>query len=203
MNKFLKIFTPSFIVSCVIAFCICYYVIPIKTQMLIDKVIELANTKIFIIGGTTITLGLVIGVIIKLVYDRYRDSIKADLRDIKSYYDKSLKKEQEVVEKAEKTREEANVILYSYEERIDILESKIIKVCETVPNAKVQALVGEIKDESGKLREEMKDTLTQIDSNYVEYKTKISTLEEKVDKLLERLGHEDEWEKRINYQTTI
>lgn len=192
MKKFLKIFIPSFIVSCAIAFGICYYVIPIKTQMLIDKVIELANTKLFIIGGTTITLGLVIGVVIKLVYDRYRDSIKADLRDIKSYYDKSLKKEQEVVEKAEKTREEANVILYSYEERIDMLESKIIKVCETIPNAKVQALVGEIKGESGKLREEMKDTLTQIDSNYIEYKTKISTLEEKVDKLLERLGHEDE-----------
>ena len=187
MKKFLKIFIPSLVASIGFAFVICYYTIPIKTQILIDKVVELANTKLFIIGGTTITLGFVLGIVIKLVYDRYRSSVKADLKEIKSYYDKSLKKEQEVVEQAEKTREEINVILYSYEERIDKIESKLIKACETIPNAKVQALVKEIKEESFEVKESMQNALTEIDSGYVEYKTKIDQLEKTLDKVLERL----------------
>ena len=190
MKKFLKVLSIVCLVLLVgglIALGVCYYVMPIKTTLAFDKLVEILNTKVVIIGGTTLTVGIILGIVTKIIVSMVKSNIKDDLSEIKSYHDKKLIEVKEIVEKAEKQREEVNVLLYSYSTQIDTLEEKLIKVCETIPNAKVQALVSEIKEETSKIKVELTDTLTEVDSDYYAYKTRLAQLEEKIDKLFERL----------------
>lgn len=204
MKKFIKWFLFSLVLCGGLALAICYMVIPQQTKSAIDIVIGYLNTPIFIAGGTTITIGLVAGIIIKVIYDRYKDSIRNDFEQAKSYAETQKEQAKGYYELAIQEREQIRDILTSYDKRIDSLLDKVCKVCETVPNAKVQALALTIKEDGTKLKEELKESLEEqsnLLANSIGAKSRIEKLEEQIDRLtkeLERLAEQHGREERTN-----
>ena len=193
MKKFIKWFLFWLVVLGGIALAICYIVIPEQTKSAADIVVGYLNTPLGIAGGTTITLGLVVGVILKLIYDRYRDSVRKDFTEAKFYAEAQKEQAKGYYELAVQEREQIRDILISYDERIDDLLDKVCQVCETSPNAKVKALANTIRENGSSLKEELKDTLVEQDNllaSSIGEKSKVEKLEEQIDKLtksLERL----------------
>lgn len=155
MKKALKISLYIFVLSCIVALALCYIIIPERTKSAIDIVIEYLNKPLGIVFGTTITLGLVIGVVLKLVWDRHRDSIKSDI----SSYKAQIKEKEEELNKVKyelSTKEsEIKAILGTYDTHIDKVTELIVKVCETSPNAKIKAIANEFKTTKVELAQEL------------------------------------------------
>lgn len=193
MKKFIKWFLFWLVVLGGIALAICYIVIPEQTKSAADIVIGYLNTPLGIAGGTTITLGLVVGVILKLVYDRYRDSVRKDFTEAKFYAETQKEQAKGYYDLAIQEREQIRDILISYDKRIDDLLDKVCQVCETSPNAKVKALANTIREDGSSLKEELKDTLVEQDNllaSSIGEKSRVEKLEEQLNKLtnaLERL----------------
>lgn len=193
MKKFVKWFLFWLVVLGGIALAICYIVIPEQTKSAADIVIGYLNTPLGIAGGTTITLGLVVGVILKLVYDRYKDSVRKDFTEAKYYAETQKEQAKGYYELAVQEREQIRDILNSYDKRIDDLLEKVCQVCETSPNAKVKALANTIRENGSSLKEELKDTLVEQDNllaDSIGAKSRIEKLEEQIGtltKALERL----------------
>lgn len=195
MKKFVKWFLFSLFVCGSLALAICYLTIPERTKSAVDVVIGYLNTPIGIAGGTTITIGLVAGVILKVVYDRYKDSVRNDFAKAKEYAEAQKEQAKGYYELAIQEREQIRDILTSYDKRIDSLLDKVCKVCETVPNAKVQALALTIKEDGTKLKEELKESLEEQDNllaDSIGAKTRIEKLEEQIDRLTKELERLDE-----------
>lgn len=201
MKKFIKWFLFCLVVCGGLALAICYMVIPQQTKSAIDIVIGYLNTPLGIIGGSTITLGLVAGIILKVVYDRYKDSVRNDFAQAKSYAETQKEQAKGYYELAVQEREQIRDILTSYDKRIDSLLDNICKVCETVPNAKVQALAITIKKDGTKLKEELKESLEEqsnLLANSIGAKSRIEKLEDQIDRLtkelerLEQLNEKDQ-----------
>lgn len=204
MKKFVKLFLFSLFVCGSLALAICYLTIPERTKSAVDVVVGYLNTPIGIAGGTTITIGLVAGVILKVVYDRYKDSVRNDFAQAKAYAEAQKEQAKGYYDLAIQEREQIRDILTSYDKRIDSLLDKVCKVCETIPNAKVQALALTIKEDGTKLKEELKESLEEQDNllaDSIGAKSRIEKLEEQIDRLtkeLERLGKEHGREETIN-----
>lgn len=196
MKKFVKWFLFSLFVCGSLALAICYMVIPERTKSAVDVFVGYLNTPIGIAGGTTITIGLVAGIILKVVYDRYKDSVRNDFEKAKEYAEAQKEQAKGYYDLAIQEREQIRDILASYDKRIDNLLDKVCEVCETVPNVKVQALALTIKEDGLELKEELKQGLEEQDNllaNAIGAKTRVEKLEEQIDKLtkeLERLGKE-------------
>ena len=196
MKKFIKWFLFSLFVCGSLALAICYLTIPDRTKSAVDVVIGYLNTPIGIAGGTTITIGLVAGIILKVVYDRYKDSVRNDFKQAKDYAEAQKEQAKGYYELAVQEREQIRDILTSYDKRIDNLLDKVCEVCETVPNAKVKALAITIKEDGIKLKEELKESLEEQDNllaDSIGAKSRIEKLEQQIDRLtkeIERLTKE-------------
>lgn len=190
MKKFIKWFLFALIVSAGIALGVCYIVVPNQTRECVDVVIGYLNTPIFIAGGTTVTLGLVAGIIIKLIYDRYRDNVRNDLQEAKRFVEIQKGQAKSYLDLAIHEREEINEILSAYSQRIDDLVDKLIIVCETSPNAKIKALAEQFKNQSIELKGEIVEQLQENENAFVgaleKKKTEVEILEDRIAEL-ERL----------------
>lgn len=204
MKKFIKWFIFWLVVLGGVALAICYLTIPEQTRLAVDKVVEYANTPLGIVGGSTITLGLVASFVIKLVYDRYKDTIREDFKQAKEYAQAQKEQASGYYDLAVQERENIRDILSTYDKRIDELLDKICKVCETIPNAKVNALATTIKEDSVKLKEELKENLEEQENllaDSIGAKTRVEKLEEQIKSLteqLERLVNQNEREETTN-----
>lgn len=190
MKKFVKWFTFWTIVLGALALGICYLTIPEQTKSAIDVVVGYLNTPLGIAGGTTITVGLVVGVIIKVIYDRYQASVRNDIAKVQEYVNSKEQEAEKYFELAKKQKEESIVVLENYSERIDDLLDKLVLVCETMPNAKVKALGEQIKNNGQELKSEIKDKLESLNNDFVgamEEKIKLEELNDKVNSLMEQL----------------
>lgn len=191
MKKALKIIAIVLLLGGLIALGICYYVMPIKTTMAFDKVIALLNTPVGIIGGTTITLGLVGGIVLKVVLDLHRSGIRHDLNEIKKLREEKTEEAKHYYELALKEKEEVKTIITSNKDQIDFLVAKIVKICETTPNAKVQALAKEILEGYNNGQKQLEEELHKVDTSIEEYaqeKVDIKDLLAKYNELLNLLG---------------
>ena len=204
MKKFIKWFIFWLLVLGGMALAICYVAIPQETKSAMDIVIGYLNTPLGIAGGTTITIGLVAGVILKVVYDRYKDSVRNDFAQAKAYAEAQKEQAKGYYDLAIQEREQIRDILTSYDKRIDSLLDKVCKVCETIPNAKVQALALTIKEDGTKLKEELKESLEEQDNllaDSIGAKSRIEKLEDQIDRLtkeLERLAKQHGREETTN-----
>lgn len=201
MRKFVKWFVFWLLVLCGLALAICYIAIPQQTKSAIDIVIGYLNTPLGIAGGTTITLGLVASVIVKLVYDRYKTSINTTLEQAKQFAESKKQEAKEYHTNALKVQEEVKEMLSSYSTRIDELTNKLAEVCETSPNAKIKALGSEIKNGSDKLKEELKTKLEEVNNDFVatmeekvnvkELETRVNELTQQLERLVEQYGRKE------------
>ena len=146
MKKVFKISTYCLIVSCIIALGLCYVIIPERTKSAIDIVVEYLNKPLGIVCGTTITLGLVVGVVLKLVWDRHRDSIRNDISSYKAQIE--IEKSKLESSKQELTLKESEIKAYlgTYKDYTDKLTELVVKVCETSPNAKIKQIAYEVRE---------------------------------------------------------
>lgn len=175
MKKALKIIAIVLLLCGLIALGICYYVMPIKTTMAFDKLIALLNTPVGIIGGTTITLGLVGAIVLKVVLDLHRSGIRKDIEQIKQLKEEKVNESKQYLEQAKQTMEEVKVIINSNKEQIDFLVAKMVEICQTIPNAKVQAIAKTIEEHYIEEQKECSYELMKLHSDLTKY------IEDKVD----------------------
>jgi len=155
MKKFLKIFIPIVIILGGIALAICYMVIPERTKAAADVVVGYMNTPLFIAGGTTITVGLVVGVVIKFIYDRYKDNVKKELNNIKLDFEAKKKeiedkyneqkiKSEEYLEKLALENKKLWEMYITLEDAHNISIEAVYDLFKLIPNKKVQEKVEEL-----------------------------------------------------------
>ena len=190
MKKFLKIFAIIFGLALLTTIVVCYMAMPQRTKELGELIIHFLNTPIAIIGGTTITVGLVTCVVIKLIFDRYRNNIKKELKLVRednyNKYQASVKEKEEAI----KQKEEVLAILKDYSNKIDNLSDLLIKVCETSPNVKIKAIGEYCKEHKDDYKQEIKEKLIEIDNQIVEPKQsnkEIALLSQELGELKKRL----------------
>ena len=128
-----------------------------------DIVVEWLNKPLGIVCGTTITLGLVITIIVKLVYDRHKEKLASQYEKTIAIVKEKEEKAKEYYELGKQKEQQALQMLESYSTRIDELENELVKVCETMPNAKIKALGEEIKSKGVELKQELVETLKNND----------------------------------------
>ena len=181
MKKAFKISSYLFIIACIISLALCFIIIPERTRYAMDIVIEWLNKPLGIVCGTTITFGLVITIIVKLIYDRHKEKLASQYKKTIAIVIEKEDKAKEYYELGKQKEQQALQMLDSYSTRIDELENELIKVCETMPNAKIKALGEEIKSKGIELKQELVETLK--DNDFVSAtKERIST-ETLLDKL--------------------
>ena len=163
MKKALKISSYLLIIACAISLALCFIIIPERTRYAMDIVIEWLNKPLGIVCGTTITLGLVVTIIVKLVYDRHKEKLASEYEKTIAVVKQKEDKAKEYYELGKQKEQQALQMLDSYSTRIDTLENELVKVCETMPNAKIKALGEEIKSKGVELKQELVETLKDND----------------------------------------
>ena len=198
MKKALKISLYCFVLSCIIALALCYIIIPERTKEAMDIVFGYLNTPIGIVGGTTITSGLVAYVIFKLIsaykikaitdsYNSAKLSCEKEKEQAKAYYEQALKEKEQVQE-----------MLNAYDERLNTQANAIVVVCNTIPNKKVNELASEFESKSIEQKQELQERLEKIDNDYasvVKDKLSLESLKtqfEELRKLVESYGERKE-----------
>lgn len=184
MKKALKISTYCLLVSGIIAIGLCYIIIPERTKSAFDIVVEYLNRPLGVAFGTTITLGLVIGVVLKLVWDRHKGSIKQDISDYKQFIAQEKDKLEKSKLELESKENDIKALISNYSTRIDNLTELIVKVCETSPNAKIKAIGVEIKTSQNEIKHDLEQKQELIekysDKELTEIFDKLADLEKVV-----------------------
>ena len=196
MKKFLKIFTFCALISGLIALIVCYIVIPTQTKAAADVVVGYLNTPIGIAGGTTITLGCLVMIIIKMIYDRYKASIKSDLKAAKEYIDQKYIEAKEYYEKGEKLREETCYMLSVYSTELEELSDKLVKVCKIIPNVKVNALGKEIATIKEETKKELVANIKDLENDTkatIEKYNKVDEIYKQLELLQKHIGLENSY----------
>lgn len=184
MKKALKISLYVFVLSCIVALALCYVIIPERTKSAMDIVVEYLNKPLGIAFGTTVTLGLVIGVVLKLVWDRHKDTIKSDIASYKAQIESEKSKLESKKQELTLKESEIKAYLSTYSTQIDKLTDLVVKVCETSPNAKIKAIAEEIKNTQVELSQELEQK-KEIVAKYSD--DEIGSLLKQVEELKEKV----------------
>lgn len=198
MKKALKISLYSLLVCGALALAICYIVIPERTKEAMDIVIGYLNKPLGIVCGTTITLGLVAFVIFKLVMVAKQKSLEQKWNESVLSCEKEKEQAKAYYEQALKEKEQVQEMLSAYNQRLEEQENRIVVVCNTIPNKKVNDLVNGFVEKSNEQKQELKDKLESIENNYVgamEERVSLKDLQEQFNefkKVVESYGKREE-----------
>lgn len=199
MKKFLK-FLKVFVIVCLVlgalALVGCYIAIPEQTKNAIDIVMEYVNRPLPIIGVSLLTIGGVIYFIFSKTSfgKKSLNAIRSEFKDFTEETNHKVEVAKEYCEKAEQTKEEIKAILGAYTSEIDNLTNYLVKVCETSPNVKINAIGKEITDKINGIKTTLNEELSKIDTNikeYVEEKVNVKELKEQIlalEELVKGLG---------------
>ena len=147
MKKFLKIFIPVVLICGSLALAICFMAIPERTKIAMDIVIGWLNTPLGIVGGTTLTLGMVALIIGKYIIELHRKKLSIDYNnfrlDVNDYLVEVEDRLQEAENKFNKIKEEIAKLKEEYELNIN----SNIEILKLIPNKKVQEKVEELYGE--------------------------------------------------------
>lgn len=194
--KFLKVFVLVCLVLGALALVGCYIAIPEQTKNAIDIVMEYVNRPLPIVGVSLLTIGCVIYFIFSKTSfgKKSLNAIRSELKDFTEETNHKVEVAKEYYEKAEQTKEEIKAILGAYTSEIDNLTNYLVKVCETSPNVKINAIGKEITDKINGIKTTLNEELSKIDTNikeYVEEKVNVKELKEQIlalEELVKGLG---------------
>ena len=145
MKKVIKWTLFGLILCGGIALMLCYIIIPQQTKSAIDIVVDYCNRPLFIAGGSTITIGLVLYVIIrcyaKYVLGKSNEQLSEYENKVENLVANAKDYEQMAIEHYEQLKGD----LSNEDNKVEYLVNYLIKVCETSPNAKIKALGEELK----------------------------------------------------------
>ena len=191
-KRFLKVFCAITLILGVGAYFTCLGVMPERTKVFTDIVIDYLNRPLGIAFGVTITLGGLIYFFIGYtsVGKKALNYLKGIVFDTKAKVETETKKAQEYYELAKKEKEEIKVVLSGVYTKVDNLTDLLVKVCETSPNAKIQALGNDIASCKNDYKENVNVELAKIDSNveqYIEEKIDVKALADELNELKRKL----------------
>lgn len=148
MKKFLKIFFISLILSLIVFVFVCSLVIPAQTKETLNYIIDFLNKPLPIIGISVLTLGgIVIVIISKLGFgSKQIKELKKEYYEFKDKVEKEKEYAEECYKKSLEIEESVKAMLQEFYNQNDIIIEELIKVCQTIPNAKIKAIGEEIKD---------------------------------------------------------
>ena len=177
MKKFVKIFLFVLFLLGIAALVVCYIVIPEQTKNAVDIVVDYVNRPLPIAGVSILTIGGVAYTIFsKTSFGKKQlNAIRKEFTELNGSFIEYKNGAEEYYNMALKTKEEVKAILSAYTSEIDNLTDKLVKVCETSPNKRINAIAKEITDKTNEIKTTLNTELEKIDSNITEY------VEEKVD----------------------
>ena len=195
MKKFLKVIfgiTLVLLILGAIALAICYMTIPERTKQAVDIVIGYADKPLFIIGGSTITIGAVVFVLIRYAAKKFVDNYKKQLEDYGKGVDDKLLKAQEYRDSAKELYENTTIILQGFSSQIEKVQNELITLCETSPNAKIKALAVEFKQKTEELKNEIENKLETANNYLLSKKSEYDKFKEEFDKQIYELTEQVE-----------
>ena len=195
MKKFLKVMfgiTLVLLVLGAIALAICYMTIPERTKQAVDIVIGYADKPLFIVGGSTITIGAVVFVLIRYASKMFVDNYKKQLEDYGKGVDDKLLKAQEYRDSAKELYENTSIILQGFSSQIEKVQNDLITLCETSPNAKIKALSVEFKTKTEELNNEIEHKLETANNYLLTSKSEIDKIKEEFEKQINELNEQVE-----------
>lgn len=157
MKKFVKWFCFWTLVLGGMALAICYLVIPERTKSAMDIVIGYLNTPLGIAGGSTITLGIVLYIIFRAIINYKTLRIKELLNEQDNKYEKLENAMKEEYELASSKMDKLNGLCETLDTKINETKDFAIKICETLPNAKVKKLGETYKEKNNGGEETVND----------------------------------------------
>lgn len=138
MKKFIKWFLFSLFVCGSLALAICYMVIPDRTKCAMDIVVGYLNTPLGIVGGTTITVGMVAYIVVSYVLKLHRQKALNDFNECKEELENKKKElESEIAKQKELIDEQAKKLL-ELKELLKQNSDFINGTLKLIPNKKVQ-----------------------------------------------------------------
>lgn len=204
MKKVIKWTLFGLILGGIVALSLCYIIIPDRTKSAIDIVVGYLNTPLGIAGGSTITIGLVLGLIVKYVLKATNNSIKEELQEVKDFNAEVVVKAKEYYELSLQKEEEIKEVYSTYEDSFIELKTSVLEICQTSPNKKIQEIGQKLENSLTKLDEESQKVQAQIQQDFATYineKSKVQELQDKINELtekLERLVENNEENERID-----
>lgn len=144
MKKVVKWFLFSLVVLGGLALAICYMVIPERTKSAVDIVIGYLNTPLGIVGGTTITLGMVALVIGKYIIKLHREKLTLDYNNFKLDVNDYLVEVETRLEEAESYCYKLKTQIDKLKEAHNLTVNSNTEILKLIPNKKVQAKVEEV-----------------------------------------------------------
>ena len=148
-KRFLKVFICVILFLGLVALLTCYCVMPERTKDAVDIVIEYINRPLPIVGISLATLFVFIYTIYsKTSFGKAQiNQAKAQVKELEQEINKYKTYIYEIENKVVDYENEINIVVNGANQRIDFLCDKIVELCEKVPNAKVNALGNEIKEQ--------------------------------------------------------
>lgn len=158
MKKLLKIFLPIICGLGGMALALCYIFIPQETKSAADIVIGYLNTPLGIAGGSTITLGLVVYVIVKSIGKYLINSNKINIDECNKKVAELELKTKECYEKTLTCANDSFELYNKVKDKLEQLQGIVDEICKTSPNAKIKVIaqkVEELKEQCTKEYEEL------------------------------------------------
>ena len=187
-KRFLKVFLALTIVLGVGAYFTCLGCMPERTKAFTDIVVDYLNRPLGIAFGCTITLGGIIYFFIAYtsVGKKGLNYLKGLFVEIKDKTEKTEKQAKEYYELAKQEKEQAKIIANGICDKVDNLTEQLAKVCETIPNKKVNELGATIVETKDNYKTEINNEIAKVENgveNYIENKVDINALLERLDQL--------------------
>lgn len=194
----MKVLSKIILITLVVLFVavgVCYLVVPDWTKSTIDIVVEWFNKPLPIIG-VSITALCLVGYKFLSYTSIGKSALNKLENDIKNAKEKALeyKKEAEEIKKeTEIAINEQKAFIKAQSTEIDTLKEYIIKLCATIPNAKVNALGIDMDNAYNGVKQELKVALEDKENKLANYldttQNKIEISEEYIKSLIEeKLG---------------
>ena len=138
MKKFIKWFLFWLSVGGGLALAICYMVIPEQTKSAVDIVVGYLNTPLGIVGGTTITIGMVAYIVVSNLLKLNRDKAKQDFEECKKELEDKKQEFSEHIERIALEQKKLYECLKELEKANVDFDQFTIDTLKLIPNKKVQ-----------------------------------------------------------------
>lgn len=198
-DKFIQIFIIvllSLVATLSVAYTIGILFFEEQTRRIADYIGKGLETPLGIIGGSTLTIGVVLFIIVRLSISYYLKNSKYGKESLDRLVEENnkLSTRAETLTKENKDLQEiAKVSLGQVLSENDKLYEFVEKALETSPNAKLNGIGKEMKDYKLKAQELADKKVEEIKSKFVE-----PTVKEKIDAIYLKLGESYEREETTN-----
>lgn len=136
MKKVIKIIGVCLLISLSICVCVLYAIYPNQTKSVMEQVWATLNTPLPIVGVTTVAILIFLWqVIVKTNYGK--KALAKIQKEYEEKYNALLEEKEKIMIEKENNQKE-----------IEYLRSRIIDVCKTIPNVKVNKIGQDIEQEN-------------------------------------------------------